>query len=143
MQPWARCSRCCLMCSASINEPAAFRTRVLLTKSFIDSHDRAIGTIAKALRDAGMEVILVEYRVPEEVAAAGIQEDVDVIGMGFMSGGRVAVTRGVITALREAGHEERPVIVGGTIRPFDVPELEVTGVRAIFRGGETLASIVE
>jgi methylmalonyl-CoA mutase C-terminal domain/subunit len=117
--------------------------RVLLAKSFIDSHDRAIGTIALALRNAGMEVILFDYRLPEEIAATAMQEDVDVIGVSFMSGGQVEVTTQVVAALSAAGHEEVPIVIGGAIRPFDVPELEKVGVRAIFRGGETLASVVE
>jgi methylmalonyl-CoA mutase, C-terminal domain len=117
--------------------------RVLLTKSFIDSHDRAIGTIALALRNAGMEVILLDYRLPEEIAATAMQEDVDVIGVSFMSGGQVDVTTAMVQALEAAGHERLPVVVGGTIRPFDIPQLEQAGVQAIFRGGETLASVVE
>lgn len=116
---------------------------MLLAKSFIDSHDRAIGTIALALRNAGMEVILLDYRLPEEIAVTAMQEDVDVIGVSFMSGGQVEVTTEMVAALNAAGHEQLPVVVGGTIRPFDVPMLEQAGVRAIFRGGETLASVVE
>lgn len=120
-----------------------FIPRVLLTKSFIDSHDRAIGTIAKALRDAGMEVILIDYQVPQDIAATAIQEDVDVIGVSFMSGGQVDVTQQLYAALREQEHPELPVVIGGTIRPFDVPELEQAGVRAIFRGGETLKKVAD
>jgi methylmalonyl-CoA mutase C-terminal domain/subunit len=117
--------------------------RVLLAKSFIDSHDRAIETIAKVLRDGGMEVILLDYEVAEQISAAAIQEDVDVIGISFMSGGQVEVTRALVAALAESGRDNLPLVVGGTIRPFDVPELEQVGVRAIFRGGETLESILE
>ena len=120
-----------------------FRPRVLLAKSFIDSHDRAIGTIAIALRDAAMEVILLDYRLPEEIAETAVQEDVDVIGVSFMSGGQVDVTQHLAEALRAAGRDDLPIVIGGTIRPFDVPELEQAGVREIFRGGETLAAIVE
>jgi methylmalonyl-CoA mutase C-terminal domain/subunit len=120
-----------------------FTPRILLSKSFIDSHDRAIGTIAKALRDAAMEVILLEYQVADDVAAAATQEDVDVVGLSFMSGGQVEVTRRLLELLNEDGQPEIPVVVGGTIRPFDVPELEDAGVKAIFRGGETLVSVVE
>ena len=120
-----------------------FIPRVLLTKSFIDSHDRALGTVAMVLRDASMEVVLFEYEVADQIAAAAIDEDVDVIGISFMSGGQVDVTHRLVEALRDAGHENIPVIVGGTIRPFDVPALEQARVRAIFRGGETLAAIVE
>lgn len=115
--------------------------RVLLAKSFIDSHDRPLGTIAKLLRDAGMEVILLDYQVPEEIAATALQEDVDVIGVSFMSGGQVEVTRSLVAALAEASIEQVPVVVGGAIRPFDIPDLEAAGAKAVFRGGETLDSI--
>ena len=103
--------------------------RILLAKNFLDSHDRAIGTIAIALRDAAMEVIMVEYQVPEDIASAAIDEDADVIGISFMSGGQVEVTQQLAARLREAGHEQLPVVVGGTIRPFDVPDLEKGGVK--------------
>jgi methylmalonyl-CoA mutase C-terminal domain/subunit len=117
--------------------------RVLLAKSFIDSHDRAIETIAKVLRDGGIEVILLDYEVAEQIGAAAIQEDVDVIGVSFMSGGQVEVTRALAASLAEGDRPGLPLVVGGTIRPFDVPELEAAGVRAIFRGGETLDSILQ
>lgn len=120
-----------------------FYPRILLAKSFIDSHDRAIETIAKVLRDGGMEVILLDYEVPEQVSATAIQEDVDVIGISFMSGGQVEVTKALVASLEQEGRTGLPVVVGGTIRPFDVPELEGAGVRAIFRGGEPLDSILE
>jgi methylmalonyl-CoA mutase C-terminal domain/subunit len=119
------------------------RPRVLLAKSFIDSHDRAIETIAKVLRDAGMEVILLDYELAQQVSTAADQEDVDVIGVSFMSGGQVEVTRELFLSMRELGVADIPVVVGGTIRPFDVEELEGAGVKAIFRGGESLDSIVK
>jgi len=119
------------------------RPRVLLAKSFIDSHDRAIETIAKVLRDAGMEVILLDYELAQQVGSAADQEDVDVIGVSFMSGGQVEVTKELFRSMRELGVGDIPVVVGGTIRPFDVEELEGTGVKAIFRGGEPLDSIVK
>jgi methylmalonyl-CoA mutase C-terminal domain/subunit len=122
-------------------EPKPFYGRVLLAKSFIDSHDRPLDTIARLLRDAGMEVILLDYQVPEEIVATALQEDVDVIGVSFMSGGQVEVTRALITSLAAAGLSWIPVVVGGAIRPFDTPDLEAAGVRTIFRGGETLESI--
>jgi methylmalonyl-CoA mutase, C-terminal domain len=136
------------MSSAGTSNPRGregrrFTPRVLLCKSFIDSHDRAIGTITKALRDSGMEVILLDYQLAEEIAAAATQEDVDVIGVSFMSGGQVDVTQRLQKALREAGHDDLPVVVGGAIRPFDLPELEQAGVKAVFRGGEPLASMIE
>jgi methylmalonyl-CoA mutase, C-terminal domain len=117
--------------------------RVLLTKSFIDSHDRAIKTIAVALRDAAMEVILVDYENAEDVVGVALDEDVDVIGLSFMSGGQVAVTQAVVELLAERRRIDVPIVVGGTIRPFDVEALGALGVKAIFRGGERLDAIVE
>lgn len=117
--------------------------RVLMTKSFIDSHDRAIKTVATALRDASMEVILIDYETPKDVVDVAIDEDVDVIGLSFMSGGQVDVTSEVIKGLRERGAEGLPVVVGGTIRPFDIEPLESAGVAAIFRGGEKLSAIAD
>lgn len=117
--------------------------RILLTKSFIDSHDRAIATIAMALRDASMEVILIDFEEPEDVASVAIHEDVDAIGLSFMSGGQVGTTQRIVASLKEQGVPDTPVVVGGTIRPFDVEPLEAAGVRAIFRGGAALAQVVE
>lgn len=117
--------------------------RVLMTKSFIDSHDRAIKTVATALRDASMEVVLIDYETPKDVIDVAIDEDVDVVGLSFMSGGQVDVTTQVVEGLRRRGASDVPVVVGGTIRPFDVQPLEAAGVAAIFRGGEKLASIAD
>ena len=118
------------------------RPRVLLTKSFIDSHDRAIATIALALRDAAMEVVLIDYEQPEDVVSVALQEDVDIIGLSFMSGGQVETTQKIVAELKRRGVDDLPLVVGGVIRPFDVPPLEEAGVREIFRGGAPLADVV-
>lgn len=118
------------------------RPRVLLTKSFIDSHDRAIATIALALRDAAMEVVLIDYQQPEDVVAVALQEDVDVIGVSFMSGGQVETTQKIVAELQRRNVSDLPVVVGGIIRPFDVEPLEQAGVREIFRGGAPMADVV-
>lgn len=118
------------------------RPRVLLTKSFIDSHDRAIATIALALRDAAMEVVLIDYEQPEDVVTVALQEDVDVIGLSFMSGGQVETTAKIVAELERRGVAGMPIVVGGIIRPFDVPPLEAVGVKDIFRGGAPLADVV-
>lgn len=118
------------------------RPRVLLTKSFIDSHDRAIATIALALRDAAMEVVLIDYEQPEDVVTVALQEDVDVIGLSFMSGGQVETTLKIVAEMAQRDVADLPVVVGGIIRPFDVPALEEAGVKAIFRGGAPLAEVV-
>jgi len=116
--------------------------RVLLTKSFIDSHDRAIATIALALRDAAMEVVLIDYEQPEDVVTVALREDVDIIGLSFMSGGQVETTQKIVAELKRRGVDDLPLVVGGVIRPFDVPPLEEAGVREIFRGGAPLADVV-
>ena len=118
------------------------KPRVLLTKSFIDSHDRAIATIALALRDAAMEVVLIDYEQPEDVVTVALQEDVDIIGISFMSGGQVDTTEKIVAELRRRDVPDLPVVVGGVIRPFDVAPLEAAGVREIFRGGAPLADVV-
>ena len=123
-------------------QDAAPRPRILLTKSFIDSHDRAIATIALALRDAAMEVVLIDYEQPEDVVNVALQEDVDVIGVSFMSGGQVETTEKIVAELQRRDVANLPIVVGGTIRPFDVPPLEAAGVKAIFRGGAPLTEVV-
>ncbi len=118
------------------------KPRILLTKSFIDSHDRAIATIALALRDAAMEVVLIDYERPEDVVTVALQEDVDVIGLSFMSGGQVETTQKIVAELQRREVADLPIVVGGMIRPFDVAPLEAAGVRQIFRGGAPLADVV-
>lgn len=118
------------------------KPRVLLTKSFIDSHDRAIATIALALRDAAMEVVLIDYEQPEDVVTVALQEDVDIIGLSFMSGGQVETTQKIVAELQRRDVPDLPVVVGGVIRPFDVAPLEDVGVKEIFRGGAPLADVV-
>ncbi len=118
------------------------RPRVLLTKSFIDSHDRAIETIALALRDAAMEVVLIDYEQPEDVVTVALQEDVDVIGISFMSGGQVETTQKIVAELARRDVSDLPIVVGGIIRPFDEPPLREAGVANIFRGGAPLSDVV-
>ena len=123
-------------------QSTAPKPRVLMTKSFIDSHDRAISTIALALRDAGMEVVLIDYEQPEDVVTVALQEDVDIIGLSFMSGGQVETTQQIFAELQRRDVADLPVVVGGIIRPFDVEPLEAAGVREIFRGGAPLTEVV-
>ena len=125
----------------AMQDPAP-QPRILLTKSFIDSHDRAIATIALALRDAAMEVVLIDYEQPEDVVTVALQEDVDVIGISFMSGGQVETTQKIVAELQRREVSDLPVVVGGIIRPFDVEPLEAAGVREIFRGGAPMAEVV-
>ena len=121
----------------------ARKIRVIMAKVSLDGHDRGIRVIAKALRDEGMEVIYVQFKLPEDIVAVAIQENVDIIGISFACGGQVNVTEKVRELLKEKGLEDLPIIVGGTIRPFDIPGLEGAGVSAIFRGGDNLKKIAK
>jgi methylmalonyl-CoA mutase, C-terminal domain len=117
--------------------------RVLIAKPGLDGHDRGAKVVARALRDAGMEVIYMGLRRrPEEIAAAALQEDVDVIGLSVLSGAHVPLTRKVVTALAEEG-ADIPVVVGGTIPEQDRPALLELGVAEIFPTSTPLDDLAE
>jgi methylmalonyl-CoA mutase cobalamin-binding domain/chain len=107
--------------------------RVLLAKAGLDGHDRGVKVVARALRDAGMEVIYTGlHRSPREVVAAAVQEDVDVIGVSLLSGAHMTLFPQIIDLLREQGLEERYILVGGGVIPDeDVEALKALGVREI------------
>lgn len=120
------------------------KRRVLLAKIGWDGHDIGIRTIARMLRDMGLEVIYLGlYNTAEMVVTAAIQEDVDVIGLSILSGDYFGVIRSVLEGLKQKGAEKIPVIVGGVIPRQDVPLLERMGVKKIFRQGASLPSILE
>src|SRR5438552_2605648 len=107
--------------------------RILLAKVGLDGHDRGVKIIARLLRDAGMEVIYAGlHNTPEQVVAAAIQEDVDVLGISILSGAHVTIVPRVISLLRQAGAEDVPVVVGGLIPEEDTLELAAAGVAAVF-----------
>jgi len=119
--------------------------RVLLAKPGLDSHDRGAKIVARALREAGMEVIFIgvtpEPRTPEEIVASAIQEDVDVIGLSMMS----PIHMKVVTKMRQLlqnAKAEIPVVIGGIIPDEDVPKLKELGVAGIFGPGSPLGEIV-
>jgi methylmalonyl-CoA mutase C-terminal domain/subunit len=117
--------------------------RVLLTKLGLDSHTIGITVIAKALRDAGMEVIYTGLKqTPEMVVNAAIQEDADVVGVSSLSAAHMQHLPRVAQLLRERGAGEKLVIAGGVIPPEDVPALEAAGVVKIFTMGAKTAEIV-
>jgi len=118
-------------------------TRVLIAKPGLDGHDRGAKIVARALRDAGFEVIFtgIRQRVPEIVAAA-VQEDVDVVGLSILSGAHLALTIRTIEALRAADADDIAVIVGGTIPAPDIPRLRAAGVAAVFPTGTSLDALV-
>ena len=118
--------------------------RVLVAKPGLDGHDRGAKIIARALRDAGMEVIYTGLRqTPEMIVSAAIQEDVDCIGLSILSGAHNAIVPRVIALLREQQAEDILLVLGGTIPNQDAEGLQRSGVSAIFGPGTPLDTIVE
>jgi methylmalonyl-CoA mutase, C-terminal domain len=118
--------------------------RVLLAKIGLDGHDRGIKVIARALRDAGMEVIYTGlHRSPAEVARTAIDEDVDVVGVSVLSGAHMTIFPRLLEHLREEGGDSIRVVGGGTILTEDVVRLEASGVDKVFGVDTSLVEIVE
>jgi methylmalonyl-CoA mutase C-terminal domain/subunit len=118
--------------------------RVLVAKPGLDGHDRGAKVIARALRDAGMEVIYTGLRqTPEMIVNAAIQEDVDCVGLSILSGAHNAIVPRILALLREQGAEDILVVLGGTIPTQDIPALKAAGVAAIFGPGTPLETTVE
>ena len=119
------------------------RIRVLVAKPGLDGHDRGAKVIARALRDAGMEVIYTGLRqTPEMIVNAALQEDVQVIGLSILSGAHNAIVPRVMDLLHEKGMNDVLVLVGGIIPDRDAAELKQLGVGAVFQPGTSLDSIV-
>jgi methylmalonyl-CoA mutase C-terminal domain/subunit len=120
------------------------RLRVLIAKPGLDGHDRGAKVIARALRDAGMEVIYTGLRqTPEMIAEAALQEDVNAIGLSILSGAHMALVPRVLELLTKQGQGDVPVLIGGIIPDEDVPELEKLGVKGIFGPGTSTHAVVE
>jgi methylmalonyl-CoA mutase C-terminal domain/subunit len=117
--------------------------RVLIGKPGLDGHDRGAKFIARALRDEGFEVVYTGIRrTPEEIAAAAVQEDVNVVGLSLLSGAHQELFPAVIQELHKAGAADIPVIGGGVIPQEDIPFLKEKGVREVFTPGTALKDIV-
>ena len=124
--------------------PAERKIRVLVAKPGLDGHDRGAKVIARALRDAGMEVIYTGLRqTPEMIVNASLQEDVDVIGLSILSGAHNAIVPRVTELLRSNKMDDVLMLVGGTIPEQDVEALKKSGVAAIFGPGTAMDQIVE
>ena len=120
------------------------KIRVLVAKPGLDGHDRGAKVIARALRDAGMEVIYTGLRqTPEMIVNAALQEDVRVIGLSILSGAHNVIVPRVLELLREKHMEDVKLIVGGIVPDEDAEELKKQGVAAVFQPGASLDSIVQ
>ncbi len=120
------------------------KIRVLIAKPGLDGHDRGAKVIARALRDAGMEVIYTGLRqTPEQIVAAAIQEDVDAIGLSILSGAHNVLFPEIMRMLKEEGGEDIIVFAGGIIPEQDVPRLKELGIREIFLPGTPTGAAVE
>ena len=120
------------------------RIRVVVAKPGLDGHDRGAKVVARALRDAGMEVIYTGlHQTPEQIVAAVVQEDADAVGLSIHSGAHMTLFPRVVELLAERGADDVLVFGGGIIPADDIAELERLGVARIFTPGATTASIVE
>ena len=120
------------------------KIRVVVAKPGLDGHDRGAKIIARALRDAGMEVIYTGlHQTPEQIASTVIQEDADAIGLSILSGAHMTLVPRVVELLREQDAGEVVITVGGTIPADDVPELKSLGVAGVFTPGAPTDEIVE
>src|SRR5712692_5720414 len=118
--------------------------RVLIAKPGLDGHDRGAKVIARALRDAGMEVIYTGLRqTPEMIVSAALQEDVDFIGLSILSGAHNAIIPRVMSLLAEKGMPDVKVVIGGIIPDADIPAMKQLGVAAIFQPGTPMEDIVK
>jgi len=120
------------------------RIRVLVAKPGLDGHDRGAKIVARALRDAGMEVIYTGLRqAPEQIATAAVQEDVDAIGISILSGAHNTIVPRIAELLRAEGMHDVILIVGGIIPDEDIPGLKQAGVAEVFQPGASTQAIVE
>src|SRR3954464_13212207 len=119
------------------------KLRILVAKPGLDGHDRGAKVVARALRDAGFEVIYTGlHQTPEMIANAAIQEDVDAVGLSIMSGAHNTLFPAVIQALRAKGVDDVVVFGGGIIPEADIAALKAKGVKGVFTPGTTLESII-
>jgi methylmalonyl-CoA mutase C-terminal domain/subunit len=124
--------------------PVGHRPRVVIAKPGLDGHDRGAKVIARALRDAGMEVIYTGLRqTPEQIVAAALQEDADVIGLSILSGAHMHICPRLMELLKEKGLEHVTVLVGGIIPDVDVPKLHAMGIKGVFLPGSPMQHIID
>jgi len=120
------------------------KIRVVIAKPGLDGHDRGAKVIARALRDAGMEVIYTGLRqTPEQIVTAALQEDADAIGLSILSGAHMHICPRLVDLLREKGLQDVLVVVGGIIPDADIPKLNEIGIRGVFLPGTPMQDIVD
>ncbi|MGA8724472.1 MAG: cobalamin B12-binding domain-containing protein [Acidimicrobiales bacterium] len=118
--------------------------RVLVAKPGLDGHDRGAKLVARALRDAGFEVVYLGIRQrPEVIASVAVQEDVQIVGLSILSGAHLALTKKTADALRAAGADDVKLVVGGTVPRRDVARLEAAGAAAVYPTGTPLEWLIE
>jgi methylmalonyl-CoA mutase, C-terminal domain len=119
------------------------RIRIVMAKPGLDGHDRGVKVIARALRDAGMEVVYTGlHQTPEQIVQTVIQEDADAVGLSVLSGAHMTLFARTLELLREREADDVVVFGGGIIPDEDIPELEASGVARIFTPGATMDEIV-
>jgi methylmalonyl-CoA mutase C-terminal domain/subunit len=122
---------------------AAKKIRVLVAKPGLDGHDRGAKVVARALRDAGMEVIYTGLRqTPEMIAEAALQEDVDVVGLSILSGAHMALAPRIMELLKANGQNQVKVFIGGIIPDEDIPRLKELGITGVYGPGASTDTIV-
>ena len=120
------------------------KLRVIIAKPGLDGHDRGAKVIARALRDAGMEVIYTGLRqTPEQIVSAALQEDADVIGLSILSGAHNHIAPRLMDLLRQKGLEDVLVVIGGIIPDVDIPKLKELGVKGVFLPGTPMQDIID
>ena len=122
----------------------AKKIRVVVAKPGLDGHDRGAKVVARALRDAGMEVVYTGLRqTPEQIVSAAAQEDADIIGLSILSGAHLPICERIVDLLKEKGMESTRLFVGGIIPTQDIETLQKLGVSEVFLPGASLKDIVE
>ena len=120
------------------------KIRVVVAKPGLDGHDRGAKVIARALRDAGMEVIYTGLRqTPEQIVAAALQEDADVVGLSILSGAHNHIAPRLMELLKAKGLDDVLVVIGGIIPDVDIPKLKALGVKGVFLPGTPMQEIID
>ena len=122
---------------------AALTGKAVVAKLGMDAHWRGVIVVAHALRDAGMEVVYLGHATPDQLVTAVVQEDPSLVGLSSLSGNHLEECKAVLDGLAEAGAEDIPVVIGGTIPPSDEPALADMGVSAVFGSGTPLRTIID